>query len=419
MKGDEVGAKVMMEPETCREGKRLALYWHNGRALGHASRMANIASALLSVNPSSSVMALTGMARGHEIIDESIDFIKLPSYSSHDSSTGVQRQPVARISQAELLEMRKNLISTFAKHYRPDLWLVDHHPRGWKGEMMAAVEQTPQAVKVLGLRGVMDGKEATCRTYFDYQNAKFIAENYSAIQLYIDQNVFDFSDYYRIPKSLGSKIQYTGYVARKCPLSKTGAKNSLGLDSGMRVMLASFGGGEATGELWSSLIDSLLPLRRSVDLLVLAAGPYLENGIYQKMAGALKVLRPCTVRWTRFLTNFSTWIRASDLFITAGGYNSLADILANEANALVVARHMSDAEQQIHARLLAQRGLIRFVERRQVTSGTLCSLLKECLATPLHPNAHGIRIDGAERSALHLCRLLGTEGKIGRTQVGH
>src|SRR5207249_7486305 len=76
------------------------------------------------------------------------------------------------------------------------------------------------------------------------------------------------------------------------------------------------------------------PTRRSSDLL--AAGPYLEANAYERLHA--QVLWHPNWQWTRLLDPLPLWIKASDLFIGSGGYNSLAEIIATGANALIIDR---------------------------------------------------------------------------------
>ena len=47
--------------------KRIALYWYNGRGLGHTVRNATLGQALLDYMPGSAVLGITGAAKGLEL----------------------------------------------------------------------------------------------------------------------------------------------------------------------------------------------------------------------------------------------------------------------------------------------------------------------------------------------------------------
>ncbi len=94
------------------------------------------------------------------------------------------------------------------------------------------------------------------------------------------------------------------------------------------------------------------------------------------------------------------WIKASDLFIGSGGYNSLAEVIATGANALIVPRHLNDSEQELHATRLANLNILRIAGLEGILQGEVASLLEACLAEP-YPAEQRIKVasDGALQSA--------------------
>ncbi len=53
--------------------KRIALYWHNGRSLGHIVRSATLGQGLLEHMPGSAVMGITGASKGFELLPPGMD----------------------------------------------------------------------------------------------------------------------------------------------------------------------------------------------------------------------------------------------------------------------------------------------------------------------------------------------------------
>jgi len=100
------------------------------------------------------------------------------------------------------------------------------------------------------------------------------------------------------------------------------------------------------------------------------------------------------------------WIKASDLFIGSGGYNSLAEVIATGANALIVPRHLNDREQELHATRLASLNALRIVHLERILQGEVVSMLEVCMAEP-YPAEQRIKIatDGALQSAQLIAEL--------------
>src|SRR5205807_10395670 len=103
------------------------------------------------------------------------------------------------------------------------------------------------------------------------------------------------------------------------------------------------------------------------------------------------------------------WMKASDLFIGSGGYNSLSEVLATGANALIIPRQLNEREQVIHTTRLSDLHMLRQVSLETVLSEDITLLLVTCLREP-YPMRGQIRIatDGAEQNA-HLIETMISE----------
>ncbi|MGZ3616594.1 MAG: hypothetical protein ACXWOL_06965, partial [Ktedonobacteraceae bacterium] len=76
---------VDLPPQAASQPK-IALYWHNGRSLGHTVRSATLGQALLTHIPESIVVGITGASKGFELLPPAMDLVKIPSYLTYDSS---------------------------------------------------------------------------------------------------------------------------------------------------------------------------------------------------------------------------------------------------------------------------------------------------------------------------------------------
>lgn len=377
--------------------KRIALYWHNGRSLGHTVRCATLGQALLDQMPGSAVVGITGASRGFEFIPPGMDLVKIPSYLAFDNENGARATPILSIAENEFQRMRENLIATFIKDLQPGALIVDYQPQGKNGELIPVLSNSPGTKKVLGLRGILGGLEETNRQFFNTRMVAFIQEYFSAIHVYVDERVFRLEDYYAVPASLSRMFKYTGYVTRPAIASRTEARAMLRLDPGARVIVASFGGGQGTEAMWQSLLASLAAISKRFDYAYLVAGPYLEADAYERLRE--QVAQHPNWTWKRLLDPLPTWIKASDLFIGSGGYNSLAEVITAGANALIIPRQLNEREQELHAARLANLRVLRTASLETVLSEDLTPLLEMCLAEP-YPSEHvKIATDGAQRSA--------------------
>nr|WP_272919228.1 glycosyltransferase [Streptomyces sp. SID8352] len=154
------------------------------------------------------------------------------------------------------------------------------------------------------------------------------------------------------------------------------------------------GGGQGAMPLWSALIDALDKQRPLFDRVRLVTGPYLEAAD----AEALRE-RAASLPWLEIVAYepaMMTWMAAADLFIGAAGANMLSEVLAVGCNSVVIPRQVRESEQRIHARLLADRGLVRMCDLPAVLAGEAGTVLAEALREPLAPKA-GHLLGGARR----------------------
>ena len=87
--------------------KRIALYWHNGRSLGHTVRSATLGQALITHIPTSIVVGITGASKGFELLPPAMDLVKIPSYLTYDSSEGVCTTPVLPVAKEHFITSAK------------------------------------------------------------------------------------------------------------------------------------------------------------------------------------------------------------------------------------------------------------------------------------------------------------------------
>jgi predicted glycosyltransferase len=385
--------------------ERFALYWHNGRSLGHTIRSATLGQGLLERMPGSAVMGITGASRGFELLPPGMDVIKLPSYLAFDHPQGAVSAPVLPMARDDLTRMRANLIATFMRDFCPRALIVDYYPQGNDGELMLAISQSPATQKVLGLRGILGTPEQTNSQFFSPRMADFIRANYAAIHVYVDERVFRLEEYYDVPAALVKMLRYTGYVTRPAAATRQEARAHLNIEAQGRIVVASFGGGQGTEHLWQAVLHALEGIAQAFDLAYFAAGPYLEADAYTRLQSAV-ALHP-NWHWTRLLDPLPMWMQASDLFIGSGGYNSLAETLATGANALIIPRQLNEREQLLHATSLAKLQALRLLDLETALHEDIAPVLEMCLREPF-PIAGQLRVktDGAVTNAELIEELL-------------
>ncbi|MER6523258.1 glycosyltransferase [Streptomyces sp. NPDC001553] len=371
------------------EPRKIALYWHNGRSLGHTSSSAKVADYLLRSARAHSIAGITGAYRGHELLPGDVDLIKIPAFTNRDDADGWNLRPRLAITEDTLHKVRTDLITTFLDAYRPDVLLSSHIPRGADDELVTALEQRSAIHSVLTLRGILFDRVKTWRKYFSPGRGPWICDHYCQFNIHTHPEVFRLEDYYDIPAAFTERMHYTGYLAEPHPLTRDQARARLGVAPGERLVVAAMGGGQGAGDLWQALSTALAGHRHHFDRALLVPGPYLEptdlDALRRFWAGQDKNGPDVTI--ASYQEELPTWMRAADLVLGAAGSNMLGEILATGANALVIPRQLREIEQQVHSDRLQQRGLLRQVPLTAALSGALTGALHEAFTDPLRPDA--------------------------------
>jgi predicted glycosyltransferase len=106
------------------------------------------------------------------------------------------------------------------------------------------------------------------------------------------------------------------------------------------------------------------------------------------------------IEWHPFSADMLKLLATADLFIGAGGYNSIADVLYTRTNALLVNRHKHSQEQDIHITRLAELGLVHKCTIGEFTERELPTAIDRALAEPRPVNGGLLpMMSGAERAA--------------------
>lgn len=374
---------------------RFVLYWPNGRGLGHTSRAAKLSLGLISQFQEPSIIGLTGAAKGLGILPPQMDVLKLPSFSSIDGRHGAKIIPTLPITIGELFHIRSRVVDAFISCYRPDVWFIDFHPQGKDGELISAILNS-DSVKILGLRGVLKAPSVTNKEFFSKAISNFIDRHFSAIHAYVDPNIISLEDLYDIPPKLSRKISYTGYLSNVFLGGKKEARDHLGLDEDKTIVLINFGGGDPANPTWRLIMTALNNIKDEYDQAILVMGPSVSREIRMEMLGCKETNQKLWVSdWKK---EFHIWMKSSNLFIGAGGYNTISEILGNEINALLTPNQYTEQEQQIHLQRLSNLNHIRVLSIEEDVSN-LELQIRDALRSPCCIDTSTIMLNGILENA--------------------
>jgi predicted glycosyltransferase len=288
--------------------------------------------------------------------------------------------------------------------FRPDVLLVDHMPHGAMGELLPTLEalrDEPTAV-VLGLRDILD-EPAVVRERWRLEGAyEAVDRYYDRVLVYGSSDVFDVATQYDWPSAARAKIEYCGYVCAPAPLGVAGSLRSGYLESSNsdHLIVAMGGGGADAYPLFDALLTAVPQIQAAGPChLLLFTGPFLPADQRRALTSRAQGL-PVDVLFS--VPDPVRYAASADLAVAMAGYNTTAELLSVGTRALLVPRRGPSAEQQMRARLFAERGWVDWLRPQDLRPDALGRAVVTALheprpARPVRPPDLAGRTVGSDR----------------------
>ncbi len=337
-------------------------YSHDGFGMGHLRRNTTIASRFLREVPGSNVLMLIGCPSGAvSHLPQGLDFIKIPSIIKVD--TGVWHPRTLRIGWRKIKAIRSAMIQKAAELFQPHLFLVDHSPTGVKGELLPTLQmlkerKEPPAI-ILGIRDILDFPSVIRGMWQKDGVYEVIGKYFDAVFIYGRREVFDTASQYGLDSELEGKIRYCGYVCSEEPVRpRENMRDELEIVKD-KLVLVTAGGGHDAYPMMRACVDAFRLLGADLPFdAIMLTGPLMRP---EHQAALRRQAQDLDVRVLTFVEDTLSYLNAADLIVTMGGYNSLSEALRLNKKTLVIPRSGPSAEQEMRAKLFAERGLVDVV----------------------------------------------------------
>jgi predicted glycosyltransferase len=208
--------------------------------------------------------------------------------------------------------------------------------------------------------------------------------------VYGSSDVFDVATEYDWPEAVRPKIQYCGYVCAPPPHEGSESVRSPYLEkSGRgRLVVVMAGGGADAYPLFDALLSAVPLIHEAGPChIVMVTGPFLPAERHRELVARAQEL-PVDVLIS--VSDPVSYAASADLVVAMAGYNTTAEILSVGTPALLVPRSGPSAEQQMRARLFAERGWVDWLRPQDLSAETLGmavtqALYKPWTTTPVRP----------------------------------
>jgi predicted glycosyltransferase len=337
---------------------RVLIYSHDTFGLGHLRRSRAIANAIVAECPHASVVIISGSpVIGNFEFGSGVDYIRIPGVTKLPD--GDYRSLNLHVELDEAVGLRQALILQTAKAFRPDVFIVDKEPTGFRGEVVPALDylQNAGCRLVLGIRDVMD-EPALLVPEWERKGARdALIRYYDEIWVYGLEDVYQPLAALALPAAVRRRITYTGYLRREVPPTPSLTKYPK-LTKQPFILVTTGGGGDG-----ADLIDWVISAYEAEPSLeqpaLIVFGPFIDRdrrrGFMERIAAQPRLDA------LAFDTKIERLMQKADAIVAMGGYNTFCEVLSFDKRSLIVPRTRPRLEQHIRAVAAERLGLVRML----------------------------------------------------------
>lgn len=381
------------------EAKKILFYSHDTYGLGHIQRVLAI-SRFIAQGRKVSILVVTGSGFIHHLrIPRGIDYIKLPAVTKigDDQYTG----KYLSLSLNGIIRLREKILLQTAKAFRPDLFVVDNVPLGLKNEALTTLKFIkglhPSGRTILTMRDILDDGTKIQGLWRRDGVYSVINQYFDAVLVFGQREIYDVVQEYSIPPDAAARFIYCGYINRAVTFhSPESIRSRLNLNiNGHPLVLVTVGGG---GDGAQVVLASLQALEGLVDYSVktiVVLGPDFPSRESKSIRD--EYARHPHIAVLDYVKHLPDIMRASDLVISMGGYNTICEILSLDKKAIVIPRVEPRVEQLIRVRKLAGFGLLEYIHPAVLSPALLRKKIRDFILNEKGASA-GIDLKGLERS---------------------
>jgi predicted glycosyltransferase len=361
--------------------------------IGHLQRSLRIAEALVARG-----VAVT-LAQGGPPLPEvsraqGIDVVQLPPVRARDATFTLVDERGNPVDDDLRAARRDRLLAAFDAS-RPDAVVIEGYPfarRAFRFELdpLIAAARAAGSSVVCSVRDLPTVRDDPAR---HRDIVARVRADFDAVLVHGDRSFIRFDVPFPSAPQIADRLIYTGYVAAPAPPDSDTAPGG--------EVLVSAGGGAAG----KALLAAALTARRQGCLAHrpwrVLAGATLTDAAF----ASLQADAPPGVIIERFRADFPALLRRCHVSVSQAGYNTVLDIIAAKARAVLVPFSAErETEQLIRAEHLVRLGATVLVRESELTPANLAAAIEH--AGSRDPVPLAIDMGGAARSAAEIAGLM-------------
>ena len=341
--------------------------------IGHLQRSLRIANALARQDVRVT-LACGGPPIAELRADPSIDIVQLPPVRARDARFELIDEAGRPLGDALREARREALLAAFAAA-QPDAVIIEGFPfarRAFRFELdplIAAVHAAePRPRLICSVRDIVMTRDDPAR---HREIVARVRGEFDAVLVHGDPALIPFEASFPAATEIADRLIYTGYVSPPAGPASDGSPAPQG------GVVVSAGGGAAG----RALLEAALEARRQGCLAevpwLLLAGTNLPDAVF----AALRRAAPPFVTIERFRRDFTGLLRQCRVSVSQAGYNTVLDILAARARAVLVPFAAErETEQLMRAERLAALGAAELVRESELAPANLAAAIERAAA---------------------------------------
>jgi len=218
-----------------------------------------------------------------------------------------------------------------------------------------------------------------------------------------------------LPLPVAHKVCYCGYIRKQPDNRQRGDfRAQLNIERDAPLVLVTPGGGEDGYDMVHTYLEGIQQIKtstrdgelsHSLKSLVLC-GP--EMPIKQQLQLQQMAASCPDVIFKSFSNDLLSCVKATDVVVAMGGYNTLTEILSLGKRVVVVPRIRPSQEQLIRATRFQQKGWVTMLHPEEMTARSLLqTVLKQFSIPPFYPN--DINFNGLSCISHYLSALVSSD----------
>ncbi|MFT4036876.1 MAG: glycosyltransferase [Thermomicrobiales bacterium] len=369
--------------------RRVLFYSHDGTGLGHLRITLGVATAYAAMRPQDSLLLLTGSLQTSAFaLPENLDYVKLPAMPKRDLYASLPPVEGFTGSHNSTIRLRTEIALATVQGYDPHLVVVDHAPGGLFRELAPSLAwlaaRTPRPAFALLMRDITFSPEQTRDIWRSEGAYPYLDDLYDDILVYGVRDIFNPITAYAMSERAAARTRFCGFLAPQAPRRTIDEIRRETASDHRSLIAVSPGGGGDGGPMLRAFLSGLAERAERQDIVAyVVTGPLLpepERAEVNALAAALP-----NVRLASFDADYAAVVRAADVVVSMGGYNSVVEAVSFGKRPVIVPRVPGPLEQTMRAEGFAARGLAQVTAPQTLSAASLWAAIDAELANQTSP----------------------------------